>query len=269
MPNLYAIPTDVTARRPSAVGSETLLLDMLEAASRQIDSWTGRHFYSWSGFRTIDIKSQVKVRLPEDLLSASALGADSELDQTWDGEAWVEGTDYYLDPDTRFPKQFIILLELGNYSPATAERYLKLTGVWGYGDGESASSWTATAITGAVTTADGTALTLGTASGVAAGQTILVEAEQMYVSAVVTTTATVQRGVNGTTAAIHTANVISTAKYPRRIIKAAIELAILEWNDRQGESALQAERIGDYSRSRWPAKQMEEVMVQHLFEFRR
>ena len=76
--------------------------------------------------------------------------------------------------------------------------------------------------------------------------TLLIESEQMYVSAVATGTATVVRGVNGTTAATHSAAAVSVAKYPACVERACVTLAISGLS-REGKAGMKTERIGDYS----------------------
>ena len=73
-----------------------------------------------------------------------------------------------------------------------------------------ASIWTLTAITGTVATTGGTTLTLSADGTVASGQTIRLDSEEMLVTALGTKSATVTRGVNGTTKVVHTDAVIST-----------------------------------------------------------
>ena len=72
-----------------------------------------------------------------------------------------------------------------------------------------ASVWTLTAITGTVATTSGTTLTLSADGAVAAGQTIRVESEEMLVTALGTLSATVTRGINGTTKVAHDAKAIT------------------------------------------------------------
>jgi hypothetical protein len=55
-----------------------------------------------------------------------------------------------------------------------------------------------------------------------AGQTILIETELMYVTAVAVNTLTVVRGVNGTMSAAHAAAAISITAYPQPIVLACL-----------------------------------------------
>lgn len=241
--NLYATPAEITARVPAAVGSEALLLSLIELASREVDARCRNHFYPETATRDFTA-ARASELLIDSLLSLTSLATDDTGDYTY-ATTWAVG-DYFLDPANTLPKTAIRPRPDGNYSfPTGHPRGVRVTGSWGYGDGRRAAPWDVTAITGTVATTSGTALTLNTAGTIAAGQTILVDAEQMYVSAVATTTATVIRGVNGTTAATHAAAIINTAAYPRMVKEAVIYIARALWESAAGEG-LTSEKIGDY-----------------------
>jgi len=255
--NLYATVDDLKTRLGlSGTSSDALLLDLLEAASRAIDDDCHRHFFSETATRYFAGSKSAYLLLPDDLLSVTTLAADSGGDRTWTGETWTEGTDFQMWPDGVWPKTQ--LRELGDYGgsyswSADAE-YLKLVGVWGYGDGERAAPWDATPITATVATAGGTALTLSAAGTVEVGHTLRIGTEQMFVSAVATvasvTTATVQRGVNGTTAAAHTAAAVFTAAYPPRIRQAAMVLSARYYRQ-AGSELFESEGMGQYRYKRF------------------
>jgi len=81
------------------------------------------------------------------------------------------------------------------------------------------------------------------------GQTILVESEQMFIESIATTTLTVIRGVNGTTAATHdTAKSIYIYQYPYDVWQAAMALSSAIYQNRN-KAGIQSERLGDYSYS--------------------
>ena len=250
MANCYATLADLKTRLGIAVTTyDSVLAVLLEAASREIDGWCGRHFYTATGVRYFDSRVSGIVFL-DDFLSLSALATDSESDGTFDGEAWTQGEagDYVLWPDNTWPKMGILAAKDPTYNFATAARYLKATGVWGHGDGASASPWLATAITGTIATVDGLTLTLSAEGTIKVGQTILCESEQMYVSAVTSDAskaATVTRGQNGTTAATHTTKTLSVAQYPSMIVQGCLYLAS-EMYQQQGREGLSSEGIGDY-----------------------
>jgi len=116
--------------------------------------------------------------------------------------------------------------------------------VFGYGDGTS-NPWKSAGITGTVATTSGTTLTLSQASAVYAGQTVKLGTEQMYISAVSGTSATVSRGVNGTTTATHSAVSIYAAQYPAQVVDAVLFLASGAFNLRQ-KRGLKDIMIGEY-----------------------
>lgn len=221
------------------------LLTHLEAVSREVDAVAGRHFYVWNGSRYFDGPVNSSRLLFDDVLTLTALAADTEVDGTYDGESWTENTDFYLDPPNEYPKTSAYATGFGGYSFAWGQRRYKLTGTFGYGDGVSASPWLATSVTGTVASTTGTALTISVSAGLLAGQTILIGTEQMFVSSVTTTTATVRRGVNGTTAAIHSGAAISTAVYPPAVIRATAWYGVEAWRAFE-RAGLISETIGNY-----------------------
>lgn len=244
--NLYATLQAVkSALNVTSTARDSLYLEHLAAASRKIDLYCGRVFYLTSEARYFNAPCG-ELAYVDDFCSLSALAMDSELDGTFDGETWTEGDDWVAYPYNTFPKFAVELHVSGDYAFRSQRRYIKATGLWGYGDGLSASPWTATGITATVASTDGTTLTLSADGTVLAGHTLLIESEQVYVESLGTLTATVRRGVNGTTAAIHTAAAVGIAKYPVAVTRACVTLAISGLS-RESKGGMKTERIGDYS----------------------
>lgn len=78
-----------------------------------------------------------------------------------------------------------------------------------------------------------TGVDVSAATDLAAGTTILVDSEQMYVTAVSGTTLTVERGVNGTTAASHlTAAAITRYVYDPAVHNLTLRLGLRRWKAR-------------------------------------
>lgn len=208
---------------------DAALLMQLEAASAQVDAAAGRRFCTRTETRYFEAASKDLV-IVDDLLSVTSLAQDDDIDDTF-AETWVENTDFVLAPEHEYPKTRIERLKNSDYSFVTGvKRMVKIVGVFGFGDGQTSGPWSVTGITGTVATAAGTTLTLSAEGTLVVGHTIKLESEQMYVTAVSTggtKTATVQRGVNGTTAAAHTTAAISTAMYPPQVTDAAIWLAAM------------------------------------------
>lgn len=243
--NLYATPDAVkSVLEITTTAHDAAFLVHLEDASRRIDAFCNRRFYTEQATRYFAGRCGSVVWV-DDFLTLTAFGADSELDGTFDGESWVEGTDWTPRPHNSWPKIGIMATAWGNYALTKAEYYLRLTGTWGYGDGLRQSPWDAKAVTGTVATTTGTTLTLSADDIVQAGHTLLIGTEQLYVEAVATGTATVQRGVNGTTAAAHSTAAVSIASYPAAVEKAVVHLAI-GLGARAKHAGFESERIGEY-----------------------
>jgi len=243
--NLYATLGELKrALSVTSSARDALYLEHLEAASRRIEVFCGREFFLTDAVRYFDSRCNYLVYV-DDYVAISALAMDSEADGTYDGETWVQDTDWFAMPYNTWPKFGIELHPNGNFSFGSGRRYIKATGVWGYGDGLSGSPWDVTAITATVADDSGTTLTLSADGVVSPGHTLLVESEQVYVSAVGTLTATVLRGVNGTTAAAHTDAAVGLARYPKQVMRACITLAVAGLK-REKNAGFKSERIGDY-----------------------
>ena len=245
MSNSYASLAQIKAELGiSATTNDTTLLRMLEAASRMIDSFCNRFFYVWEGIKYFDGACPLFI---SDLLSIDTSGLVTDEDGDLDYDNTLATTDYVLYPLNDFPKTYIQLDPDSSYGGfgGSIRKGVKITGKWGYGDGISAAPYNATAITGTVATANGTTLTLSADGTIEVGHTILCETEQMYVTALGTLSATVKRGVNGTTGAIHSAKALSIYQYPDDIIQVCLTLSedlfVL-----RGKT-FQSERLGDYS----------------------
>lgn len=254
MPNLYATITDLKARL-AITGSDQdgLLSRSLEIASRRVDVLcSGRRFFTVAGARILDTGGSTdEVMLSDDLVSLSELAVDVAGDGSW-GQVWTEGSDFALWPWASWPALSIQTLPGGQYSfPKRTRRYVRATGIWGYGDG-TGSSWADAGVTATVATANGRMLTLDSESvgDLVAGQTLLVGSEQMTVVSLTAGTATVARGINGTVAAAHVEAVaVSVAQYPVLIGHATLALATRVYQQCPGE-VLMRETIGDYSYGR-------------------
>lgn len=232
--------------------ADSYVLWLLEGASREIEGadMAGRRFWTEVASRYYDgplrdasVSATILGFPIDDCLAVTEMVEDVEGDWTY-SQAWTQGTDFVLMPNVGWPKTWLQWLEGSELSIVPGTRRYKLTGTWGAGDCEG-RSWAAVAATGTVATTSGTTLTLSVASAVKAGQTILVESEQMFVTAVSGTSATVERGVNGTTAAAHTAKAISVAVYPIEVGKAAVWLSAWAHNSLL-HAGVASEGIGQY-----------------------
>lgn len=269
--NLYAAVADVRDEAGAASTNDGRIARIIHAASREVDRYCNRHFWVESETRYFDVWRDHENRYwIDDVLSVTSLQTDSEDDDTFDGETWTAGTDYHLGPDNRWPKQFLRGARNAVYSlPERAERYLKIVGLFGYGDGTRSTPYDLAGCTGTVADTTGTALVQSTEK-LKAGQTVLVESEQMYVSAVSGVNATVRRAVNGTTASAHAAAAVYVYRYPADVVRVVEWMAGVTFKD-EVRAGMQMEVIGDYTYQRSSSlyKQIETQMDRVLYGYRR
>lgn len=227
----YASRTSLKAHMGIATtdtADDATLLSKLEAASRFIDGPYGcnRHFYVKTATRTFTSQFTNKLLLDYDLLSITSLKHDSDTD--WDYDYTWAATDYHLYPFNEYPKTKIMTKSGGDYSFPSQEEGVQIAGLWGYGTGDTATPYTDSGTnTAEELDASETGVDVGDGTALAVGQTILVESEQMYITAISTNTLTVVRGVNGTTAATHaTSKDVYIYQYPPQITEACVLLAV-------------------------------------------
>lgn len=241
-------------------------LTIADAASRIADQMTGRHFFTQTATRYYD--GTERDTLPvHDLLAITSLKTDADLDETY-SDTWVKGTDFEVIPDNGYPwtairrKRGDSLFKL--YAPSTNQtNWIQIVGTFGAGDMRSADPWESAGLTGTVATADGTALTISVSAGLVAGQTIKIGTEQLFVQSVTTTTATVVRGVNGTTAATHSGVAVYKAVYPASIVNGTEAVAgILHRNI--GSAGMIQETIKNYTYMRSTAAN-EDAQIRRIF----
>jgi hypothetical protein len=210
---------------------------LLEAVSRKIDDHCERHFYAEtatkyydgdiSAGRALDKYTEEVTEYGcrlwvEDLLSVTSIGMDSDGDGDW--EDTLATTDYILWPYNAWPKVRIDLdLRQGDYSYwVHGQQAVKVVGLWGYGDGDSATPYTSSGATVTVATAAGTTVTASDGGAFLIGQTAMAGTEQMYITGVSGNELTVVRGVNGTTAAVQAAATAYIYQYPAEVREACL-----------------------------------------------
>ncbi len=172
--NLYSTLTALKRELgETATTNDTLYMIYLEAASRWIDDEIcERHFFVDEATRFFDGPRGNRLLL-DDVLAISAFTTDSEDDQSFDGETWVEDTDYILWPGGKFPKLMADVAPSGSFGFVNRTKYVKLLGTWGYGVGRSATPYEAVSLTISVATETGTTVTVTTDDFIEAGHTIL------------------------------------------------------------------------------------------------
>lgn len=235
------------------------LLSLLEEASRVIDGYCNRHFYTLEATRQFEAcwrSAGLQQLLVPDLTSAAtvrvaARAGNGAVPDHWPdaspdaGLEWRTATYrlYPLDasPDQPWGRPYTRLaIGLRRDFPLRqpdGHFLVEVTGRWGYRKviadigasiaPEEALEPGARTMTVTATETAGKAL--------AAGQTLAVEQEQLYVTAVDGQQVTVERGVNGSEAAAHAAGTsIGVYRYPGPVTEACLQLAAGQWQGRNG-----------------------------------
>ncbi len=248
MLNAYSDVTTFKSKEYASIVANTgqvAFRELLESASRHMDKQTHRRFYCWEGIKYYDGK--YGNLLVDDILSISLLRLDEDADDTY--EATMAATDYLLYPANKLPYDRLELSNNSNYGgfASGVPRGVEITGVHGYGDGESITPYYAsgqvvrdnplaigaTTITTLATATLGAGMTLRIVDAVAADE------EQVYITSITNaTTFVVVRGVNGTAAAAHIQDTpLSIYEAPQPVIQATLVLAMRAW--KRKDSAFQ------------------------------
>lgn len=245
--NSYATLTELKAVLGiSSTTDDVVMRKILEAASRAIESYCNRRFYCTTETKYFDGASVLWI---DDLLSPTTLKTDDDADATFENTLVITGTqaDVLFYPLNEYPKTQIqsTVVATCDLVP-NIKKGVEITGTWGYGDGTTTTPYVATPVTASATTATALTLTLSTDGTIEVGHTILCESEQMYITALGTLSATVERGVNVSTATSHTGAALSYYRYPMDIHQACIDLSVALYQNR-GKRGIQSERLGDYA----------------------
>ena len=211
-------------------GNDPELLAVLEGASRRIDNWCNRNgsgFGPRLGTNLYD-GSGTRLELRDDLLTYTSGTVAGQTGGT--PVAVVENTDCYLEPANRTQKRLLIIHNLTSVTVGAGYRIWSIVGKWGYSDERVTS---ASLLNEALDTSE-TAVDVDAGTDFAIGQTLLVDAEQLYVTEISTNTLTVVRGANGTTAASHSNDApVAVYRYPREVVTATLQLALRRWRSRE------------------------------------
>jgi hypothetical protein len=229
--------------------NDTQMRKTIEASTKYIDSYTNRTFKVTSATKYFN--GALHLWLP-DLLSITTLKTDEDGDGTF--ENTLDSGDYFtygvgIDELNTYPITHLEINPNGDYGSFAngVQKGVQLVGTWGYGDGISATPYIVDTTTSEALDASETGVDVTSVTNLSAGQTILIESEQMYIYSIASTTLTVERGVNGTTATTHdTAKSIYIYQYPADIRQSCIDLSVALWQTRD-KKGLQSEKVGDYS----------------------
>lgn len=263
------------------------LLRLLENASEDIDHLCFRHFDCVEGVMYCDGAGRTLIPA-EDILSLSKVELDPDGSQRW--SILLSASDYFLyplDSYNSYPKQYLKMslnASAGGFASGI-QSGVRLTGVFGHGDGQRAAPYddsgdTVRSITilplggGSGQDLNDTVLDV-TANGsiFSAGQTIRIGSEQEYITGYSANIAndvgtrvdrlTVNRAVNGTTLEQHVnGSAISIYRYPGPVVEAALLMAANWWKQRENPTVFKTGNsiTGDYEIS----TEIEKILTKRL-----
>ena len=243
--------------------SDALILRrILETASSRIDDYVGmQSFGARIDTRYYDIgsgSSRDTVQLNRYAGNDSDIGVGDRLVQSIPLGAWLvspttvtsynstarttsetltEGynNDFFLTPYNSTPKIELKMNEDTAKALNSGQQTLSILGTWGYSNDLSGSLTT----TGAITSTTVVSWGVNSSSDLEVATTILVDSEQMYITGISSNTLTVERGVNGTTAATHSAGAdVYTYIYPSDVVSVCLDLGRIFFRDRDSGSTL-------------------------------
>ena len=214
----------------AGAGEDNRLLRLIEAASRAVDGYCNRHFYTLRATRRFDGNGGNTLLIP-DLVSIDkdGLRTDRDLDGVFE-TTWSE-TGYLLLPANADPASAsnpasrpytrieAAAAGAGLQRFPTGRGTVRIAGLWGWWlHLRRASETLAATVTDAATV-----LTVTARADVEAGHTLQVGSEQIYVRSYEGSRLNVARGANGTTAAAHDRGApIDIFEYPPGITEATI-----------------------------------------------
>ena len=230
----------------AGTANDDRLLGLAESASGAIDRWCNRHFFTRKATLRFDGSGGTTIGVP-DLVSVERGGV-----RAYDGgyatppTVW-DAKDYRLLPENADPassanpssRPYTRLLATGAASGRVCfppgRGNVEISGVWGWQQHLRRVSQ----VVGAAADANDATLTSPPSQNgkreIAAGHTLLIGEEQVYVRARDGDTLTVTRGANGTTAeAIRKGSAIDIYEYPAPVSEATLLLAIRLWQGARG-----------------------------------
>lgn len=144
-------------------------------------------------------------------------------------------TDVLLYPANSYPKQELRLKQSSGIawlpdSDGNVEQVIPLNGIFGYHT-DYLNAWRSAGTLATPLTTTGTSYTFSSGAGLQGGMLLKIADEFAYVSDVASTTATIERGVNGSTAAAHTTGTAVSYWQPIFTIQRVARMAVAaNWN---------------------------------------
>lgn len=257
MPNVYCrIPDAKAASSASRItANDDVWLRFLAAATDEIDQRCRRSFAARLVTEYLDgprpcpeNEAGTRLFLPFDVASITSLKAYTAAPLTY-GTTLVANTDYLAVREEGDANRPYLYLDHLTSSWTEGLRTFQLVGLRGYSYELEATGQTVQNATEIA--ADGASLSVVDTKDIAVGEMLVIESEQVYVSAVqaAANTVTIVRAQNGTTAAAHAnATVIYRRRYPRAIEQAcALRAADLYRGAASGFAGTQGGDVAGFS----------------------
>lgn len=219
--------------------NDATMLAGLESVSRRIDAWAARGpsgFGPRTATNKYDGNGGSVLRFDDDLASVTSVKLRSSTAAATQTTATVETDFYLLRADGSYGDPPYRKLRLHGAGAVTqfgrGYRVTEVAGTWGYPViTRDLLVTTIEALDASEQVIDVSALT-----GIALGMTLLVESEQVYVSGLTdaaTDSITVDRGCNGTTAALHdTGKTLKRIIYDAAVVDACNRVMLRRWRSR-------------------------------------
>ena len=209
---------------------------LLESVTEEFDKLLHRTFRTYLATYYFSPETVTSILLDREvlglgLLSVTTLKTDRDGDRVYE-TTWA-ATDYDLLPlnaaNEEKPFWEIAKAPNGVQSFPRKVRGLEIVGKWGYFE----DLVRVASLLNEGLDATETGIDVDNGPDFEVLQTILVDSEQMYITAIATNTLTVERAVNGTTGATHLDNaVIDIYRYPRDLVEATLMQASRLWTRR-------------------------------------
>lgn len=204
---MYATVEQVRKQATSSAGNAANISDTARItediawASARLEAETGLRFEPHAHTYYYDAQRSDELVLARPLLAVTGLTLG-------DGVVLTDA-DFRLHPRGVSPVSSLFPLNGYRWGGWTGSRYgaISVEGLWGY-HSDYARAWTDVATLPDALDGANTEVAVSDASGLAVGQLVRIDDEYLRVEAIDTNTLTVERGVNGTTAAGHDAGAV-------------------------------------------------------------
>ncbi len=224
----------------SSTTNDFVLWSVLHAVSRAVDRYCNRTFYAFDATRRFDVEDKSSVSLP-DLISIVEVLEDRDGDRVFETTRGVNAYSLYplnVSPGSGAGRPFSeIRSDVSDVAEpfALGRSRLKIYGRWGYRF-HVVSTTSSISVSGGISSIV-TSIPVDTAADLKAGQTLLIEDEQMFIREISGTTLTVARAVNGSQASTHPdATGMSLVVPPEEVSQAVALLAARYWKSKDATS---------------------------------